>query len=407
MRTLLLIGFLIAGKLAQAQRCIAEKEFEISDCQVGTGKCTLMTVNTDPNGREYIYRWNCGDGKTETGAKAEHCYENYGKYNVSLDLIDSKTGEVVKREVEKTVLLAEKPVITIPSRVSAGQEAELKYIYNAPSGWLTKAVYWSFGDGAFGCSNKGVHQYSTEGIFTVRVLVVGTLNGEASRVCSEMEIKVLPGNINGPLLLSAFESKEKVGIGGKRFLDEDAFLALLDSTGLKVVVVKRAGSHVPLNANTRYSVTAYKGNLYMPAVKFTAGLPGSEDDSLKEAIARLANQPVDSLPSFRFLLDDVEVSDGDIQKIVRFSNENQVAKINIGVYTHTGGRTGRNLSLSSKRATALKQALVRQGVAESRIRIFTAAQDMRLLNSCQGLLNCSLEQETYDRKAEFKISYEN
>lgn len=404
MRKLVFIGLLILNyHLADAQRCNAEKEFEGVECGGGTGKCATMSANTDPNGKDYTYRWNCGDGKTETGVKVEHCYADYGVYHVSLDLIDKKTGDVVRGEVEKTLVLKESPVIILPARAHESYPVELKYSYDA-AGLSIKETYWSYGDGSFGCG-QAVHTYANDGLYNVKVLIVATLNNEVIKLCSETQLNVLPGNINGPVILDAFGKQERAGFGGKRFLEDDAYLALLDPTGLNVVVIKRAGSYVPLKPNTEYSLTAYMGNLYMPAIKFRAGASGTENESLNAAVIKMAAQPVDSLQGYRFLLDGTDVGLPDIQSIARFANVNPVAKINIGVYTHTGGRADRNWKLSLQRATSIKQILTAQGVKAERVKLFTSNEDMRLLNTCTGFMNCTLEDAAYNRKAEFRISY--
>src|SRR5687768_15139610 len=67
----------------------------MGDCagSLGGWKCLELdlsseTVVENDSSKKYNYSWNFGDGTRKEGNKTEHCYADFGSYQVSMDLID-------------------------------------------------------------------------------------------------------------------------------------------------------------------------------------------------------------------------------------------------------------------------------------------------------------------------------
>jgi hypothetical protein len=114
MRRLLLLfalAFVFAGVSAQTEPpCHAEKFFQQHqgcDPSLRGGKCIQLDIShsLDKDGKEFVYAWNFGDGVTQKGYLTEYCYERFGTYQITLDLLDPVTNLVIKNELSTEITL--------------------------------------------------------------------------------------------------------------------------------------------------------------------------------------------------------------------------------------------------------------------------------------------------------------
>jgi hypothetical protein len=390
--------------------CNAAYYFEQVACSEEVNKCVMLTAKVDPAGKKLDYVWNMGDGQIEKGAVVEHCYTDFGGYSISLDLLNEKEGIHIKNELTKSIVIAPLPVLLSEENIWAGQTTTFKYRYDLPNGVIINQILWSFGDGTYFCGTEGLHTYKSQGQFDVRVMLRGTYQGEEVVTCGSSKILVKDGNLDGHLIVDLFEQKEKELDLGKRFLEDLPHLFIFPSDGNKkatIIDIERKNHFVEIEAETNYSMFAYKGNLYVGPVNFYSGTPQMANDNLMKAINQLFQEKVDVIKPIIFETDSYKVNTGELSGLVNLAKEVPDMTLRIGTYTHTGGRIERNLALAAKRGKEIATALQNQGIAHDRLFVYTAKEDARLFNSCYGIEGCTLENTAYNGKSEIKIRIED
>ena len=152
----------------------------------------------------YTYQWNFGDGNTSTLQNPVHAYEEFGEYELTLTVIDSKElNASTSSTVTITVNLPpEKPVISGALQGTAGEE--YNYTCNTTDGNGNDVYYkWDWGDGnisewigpfASGETITFAHLWMEKGDYEIKV--------------KAKDIYDLEGNWSDPLSISMPKSKE-------------------------------------------------------------------------------------------------------------------------------------------------------------------------------------------------------
>ncbi len=149
----------------------------------------------------FYLEWDMGDGTRVRGMVADHCFDDYGTYQVTLDRIDLVTGEVASNVASYrfTTPRTEQPFITSPDTAYIDTpvtlDASETYLRNAQP----DEFYWDMGDGTKATGEVVSHTYTMPGVYEVRL---GVLTDPESmfgqqRFCSYKYIVVLdPGSAN-------------------------------------------------------------------------------------------------------------------------------------------------------------------------------------------------------------------
>lgn len=139
------------------------------------------------------YAWNFGDGSAASGINARHCYEKTGKFNVSEDIIDKKTGRRVFNKLMLKIDLKnnEEPFIISDDVASTGQPFRLSAGLESISSEIASA-YWDLGRNG---QDRGVNitqSFKDEGVFPVKLLVNirETSTGKMKQSCVTKNIVV-------------------------------------------------------------------------------------------------------------------------------------------------------------------------------------------------------------------------
>ena len=138
--------------------------------------------------------WNFGDGNTAQGLNAEHCFKGPGLYQVRLDATDKLTGRAVftKLSFDLDLRDIEQPVILSPASAMAGAPVTLDGTTSDFAGSSILNYTWHFGDGNYSKDGSTQHIYPDKGDYDVRLgLIVRNENtGVIREVCSVKPIKV-------------------------------------------------------------------------------------------------------------------------------------------------------------------------------------------------------------------------
>jgi hypothetical protein len=168
--------------------------FDVCELQVEDNYCfTLFEDGLDQNDTLPIaYRWEFGDGFSAMGKEVDHCFPGPGKYNVTLNAVDTllKIDLSVVADYELDLQKTEQVYITAPDLVKVGEAA----VFNAEKTYITAfeptTYYWDFGDGEQVKGLKVSHVFKSPGRYVVKCGTVSdsdpTLN-----YCSSIVVEVV------------------------------------------------------------------------------------------------------------------------------------------------------------------------------------------------------------------------
>lgn len=166
---------------------------------------------------------------------------------------------------------------------------------------------------------------------------------------------------------------------------------VVDSTGLY---------HFDLSPNTRYRISAKKEGFIDVGFNLnTKNIFKGElinDFVLEELFVEKAVVQFDFDKS-QLTSNTLEL----LQPILKTLKKNKQYKLNIGAHADSYGTHQYNKALSDRRATAVLDFFVKNGIARSRIEAIGFGEEL-LINKCSNGVECSEEEHSLNRRAEIK-----
>lgn len=98
---------------------------------------------------QLIYEWSFGDGNIARGVTAQHCYQDYGSYQITLTAIDSLTGEPLFSQAHYQ-LQVEPPsgaIITLGDNQPGAGTVRFHARNTSLPGYTIEGYYWDVGAG--------------------------------------------------------------------------------------------------------------------------------------------------------------------------------------------------------------------------------------------------------------------
>ncbi|MCU0420139.1 MAG: PKD domain-containing protein [Cyclobacteriaceae bacterium] len=175
-RLLLFISFLVPGMAgAQEAACEAAAYFQRHpECgSEGRGaKCLQLDIthSLDRDGKPFVFAWNFGDGTTQQGPLTEYCYQRYGTYQITLDLIDPQTRQVIHNELSTQVTLL--PPVDVAIDTLRDRSAVFKYDPELLPGLAVEHVYWKI-ENRYYCGESIRHAFANPGLHMIEIAAVG------------------------------------------------------------------------------------------------------------------------------------------------------------------------------------------------------------------------------------------
>jgi outer membrane protein OmpA-like peptidoglycan-associated protein len=146
------------------------------------------------DGRYLQLIWNFGDGTTVIGQNAEHCFRGPGKYKVKLDAVDRKTGKIFFSKLSYDLDLRdiEQPVIISPASGLAGEPINFDGMKSNFPGSSILSHTWYFGDGNRSNGEILKHTYLEKGDYEVKLGLFARNNetGVIYEACALKPIKI-------------------------------------------------------------------------------------------------------------------------------------------------------------------------------------------------------------------------
>ncbi|MDP4222850.1 MAG: PKD domain-containing protein [Bacteroidota bacterium] len=151
--------------------------------------------------------WNFGDGTTLFGTSVEHCFKGPGRYKVTLDIVDKKTGRSFYPEKAYNLNLTdiEQPVISAPASGMTGENISFDGLSSNFPGCTILNYTWYFSDGARKTGDKVAHSFQEKGDFEVKLglYVRNNKTGEIRQSCSSVPVKIFGDRLDK----TAFEKR--------------------------------------------------------------------------------------------------------------------------------------------------------------------------------------------------------
>ena len=146
------------------------------------------------DGRYLQLVWSFGDGATSTGLNTEHCFKGPGMYSVKLEAIDKKTGQVffTKLSYELDLKNIEQPVINAQVSGLTGTPLDFNGLSSNFPGSDILNYTWYFGDGNRSEGEKLSHSYLSKGDYEVKLglIVRNKKTGVIKEACSILPVRI-------------------------------------------------------------------------------------------------------------------------------------------------------------------------------------------------------------------------
>ncbi len=145
------------------------------------------------------YEWDFGDGHKDRNITAEHCFSEEGTYFVSLNVIDTLTGDIYFSEAsyELKVESLEQPFVSSPDTAFVDQTIKFSSEKSNIRSFNPKEYFWDFGDGNIANGPEAEHTYTKEGTFYIRLGITdGSEEDDSKRGCSQRQIIIVKSQEN-------------------------------------------------------------------------------------------------------------------------------------------------------------------------------------------------------------------
>ncbi len=379
------------------------------DCisKIASNNCVNLDITDsyDFEGKEFVFKWDMGDGTILEGLNINHCYSNPGLYIARLSLEDPITKAVIQEEAEIDVVIKGSFELTMGplEDVRTDIEESASFTLDYPdSAYQIKYTNWDFGDGNFSCDENPSYSYSKTGTYYRSLLVRLESSIDQVILCASDSVTVKLADPTAGMLTDAIAQIEIES----RFLEDKPAYFLMKKTG---DTYKEVEGQDELTGNTTYRIITYRGNLIYDSKDVTVP-DGADLKAVQTIISEKTMQQAEGSPSklqaMFFELDQNELS----RKIKKTLDDNvellqslPMMDVEIGVYTTSGGSYNKGVALSIKRAELIKQYMVDEGIASERIKVSSPKTSRSLINSCLTGSDCDYVDESLNRRADFKL----
>ncbi|WP_416866762.1 MAG: Ig-like domain-containing protein [Imperialibacter sp.] len=158
--------------------------------------CGPLTANfTDASTSSSVitsWAWNFGDGGTSSDQNPSHKYDSPGTYTVALTITDENNFTSTKTRTNYVQVIGPSVKFKATSTTVAAAPATINFQDNTTSGSPVTSRTWDFGDGTTSNALNPSHEYTTSGIFDVK-LTVTDLDGCSRTLTKTNYINTIPG----------------------------------------------------------------------------------------------------------------------------------------------------------------------------------------------------------------------
>ncbi len=368
---------------------------------------------TDPgsipvDNRYFQLVWSFGDGEKTSGQNVEHCFPGPGKYIIRLDVVDKTTGKVFFPKTLYNLDLKdiEQPVINIAQSGLKGENIKIDGLSSSFPGAKILNYTWYLGDGSRMEGESINHTFDTKGDYEIKLglIIRNEKTGKILNLCSSRQIKIFDSRQDK----SAFDSQpvksqqrhdifqyDNAFVEKRYSVESDynqdmVFQVEILTSKMKLDPANKAFANVP----QKYSVK----EIFIPSEKVYSYIVAEEISLMdtRPALNEMVDLGYNNARIRPFTLDDPAAkelnnlkkvfgvsSDAFYRKneagltsagtqvldlILGFLSKYPAAKLEISNHTDNSGTAAANQLLTQKRAEAMTNYLINNGVSPTRIK---------------------------------------
>lgn len=355
------------------------------------------------------YEWSFSDGTNLDGLEVEHCFPETGTYEVKLNMVDNRTGNIffTQQQFEFEIKDAVQPFIRSKDAFIKNKEIEFDGLEsNLPSVQIEN-YYWNFGDGVSAKGPKAQHTFKKKGNYRVKLGITGTndTTGVKENHCVWKEVRVFE---DYQALAMYQEGKEKKtdtvsdreeDPNNELHTEFDAYERNPEE-GIFRVQVLSSREKISLQDSVfdplrdTYEISEYyndSDSLYSYTVGQRKSLQsiypvyddvvdrGFEQAKVKsfimgelpEKVVNQINKAFNEIDNAQFGFDEYKIAESSypiLDRIVNIMKHNSDIKIEIAAHTDNIGSFEYNMELSRKRAQSIMDYMVSKGISKDRLR---------------------------------------
>lgn len=387
---------------------LAQNFFEsfVGECKssISTQNCVHLDVTDsyDFEGKEFLFKWEMGDGNSLDGMEVNHCYELPGNYTATLTLFDPVTKALLKEEAKVNITIKGEFELTINSAgtLEVGKQVTFNYELKFPESlYQVENVYWYFGDGTFSCEKEPAHTYSSVGSFKTNLLITLSSGSNTEVLCISDTFQVKLSDPSEGILSQLFDATKMES----RFLADEVHYKIITKQSNRFIEIV---DHDSLPGGLTYKLLAYRGDLLFSSEEIVTSDTADVANTINNSAKSLAQTVPLKFKSLSFELDENELSKKN-KKVIRHNLELlkkfPMIKLLIGVYTTSTGSITKGIELSVARGNLIKSYLIENGISPNSVFVADPNDNRSLINSCVTGDSCEYVDPKMDRRVDFKI----
>ena len=355
------------------------------------------------------YEWSFSDGAKLDGLKVEHCFPETGTYEVKLNMIDNRTGNIffTQQQFEFEIKDAVQPFIRSKDAFIKNKEIEFDGLEsNLPSVQIEN-YYWDFGDGTASKGPKAQHTFKKKGNYRVKLGITGNndTTGARENHCVWKKVRVFEDY----QALAMYQEEKSGKTDAVSDPEEDPnnelhteFDAYERSPKEEIFRVQVLSSRQKISLQDSvfdplrdtYEISEFyddSDSLYSYTVGHRQSLQsiypvyndvvdrGFEQAQVKsfimgelpEKVVNEINEAFSEIDNAQFGFDEYKISESSypiLDRIVNIMKHNSDIKIEIAAHTDNIGSFQYNMKLSRKRAQSIMDYMVSKGISKDRLR---------------------------------------
>lgn len=375
-------------------------------------KCVLIDASSsyDSISADIQFKWNLGDGNHATGLKVKHCYNDFGTYQATMDILTNTDEILTHNEMVLDIFIKEPVEITlmVPDTLQINEIFAPHWEVTTLFTYRQKQILFDFGDGHYGCEHHLEHMYKKPGHYTITMLMVlDHDDGEEVTVFTKKKVLIEGSNIDGKTLHAYFD--QYLDTPAVDYLKEPVQVYLLDNQ--QESILKRElhpDDQIYLSVPNDKTATLFiwRAHQLMKPIDIPQGADSvSSDYILSKVEENMSIEPL-YLKSMYFNLNEVTLNQRNknlLKENIKLLNILPSPVIKVGSYTHTGGMRGIAEKFAMDRSMYLSAEIDNSIKENVEIIVEPVSQITTLLNTCFDNPQCGQEVKYLNGRSDLKI----
>lgn len=141
---------------------------------------------------QFDFKWMFGDGGVAYGIEADHCFKDYGMYEVELNVVDRVTGEdmFTVSNFEFEIERLEQVVLKYNGPIKKGNAVRIEADASSIKDFNINDYYWQIGDNTKRRGKYLDYTFPYVGKYVIKCGVVDAKNPQ-NKVCTSIEVEVV------------------------------------------------------------------------------------------------------------------------------------------------------------------------------------------------------------------------